>query len=301
MTEPRSAAQLPARVTTPLLALITQQSMDEDYELVARKRAAAPSGDVPGPPRRQRHLGTVAVVAAFGVLIAVAAVQTARNADVTSAGREQLISRIAERRDAVAGEQERIADLRASNAAADIVYDRLGSQLATLQQRNATLATAAGWASASGSGVRYVVTDSTAGNAGGLVRDSDLALLVNGLWQAGARAISVNGQRLTALSSLRNSADVIRVYGVSSSPPYSISLSPPYVVEAIGDAERLRSGLRGSTSGKHLQGVVNAVGLGLTVQNVESLQLPAAQESRMTLRYAQRWESTSDTSAQEAP
>ena len=46
----RADVQLPARVTMPLLTLITQQSLDEDYLHVAERRAAGapvPRGPVP--------------------------------------------------------------------------------------------------------------------------------------------------------------------------------------------------------------------------------------------------------------
>lgn len=267
-------AEVPLRVTTPLLVLITQQSLDEDYEHVAEQRAAA-GAPAPG---RQSHVVAAVVVLVFGLLIAVAAVQTARNADVASAGREQLISRIDQRRAVVADQQTRIADLRTSNAAADAAYRQLGAQLTATQSRREALAAAAGWSPVSGAGLRVTVDDATGGDGSGLVRDDDLALLTMGLWRAGARAIAVNGQRLTALSYFRNSAEVIRINGVP--------LSPPYVVEAIGTATTLRSGLSASAAGARFQETVNAVGLRLSVQNVSSLGVSAAPVSRMELQHA---------------
>ena len=47
----REAPELPARVTLPLLTLITQQSLDEDYEVVAQTPSeplATSQGDVAG-------------------------------------------------------------------------------------------------------------------------------------------------------------------------------------------------------------------------------------------------------------
>ena len=41
--------------------------------------------------------------------------------------------------------------------------------------------------------------------------DPDLQKLVNGLWAAGAEAISINGQRLTNLSAIREAGEAITV------------------------------------------------------------------------------------------
>ncbi|UDY25249.1 DUF881 domain-containing protein [Nocardioides sp. Kera G14] len=273
--------ELPVRVTTPLLALITQQSLDEDYQLVARQRAEGSRPVHEG----SRHLATGAAIIAFGLLLAVAAVQTARNADVTSAGREQLISRINQRREVVADQQERIAQLRSAIAAGDTALRALGTQLTQVQARRAPLAASAGWSPATGAGVRITVKYNPDAGSGGLVRDDDLALLTTALWRGGATAIDVNGQRLTALSAFRNSADVVRFYGAELS--YGVSLSPPYVVQAIGNAATLRARLEDSTAGAAFQAVVGGVGLGLTVQNVSRLRIPAAAESRLVVHDAQ--------------
>ena len=59
---------------------------------------------------------------------------------------------------------------------------------------------------------------------------------MNGLWTAGAEAISINGQRLTVLTAIRNGGPVINV---NSRP-----LAPPYTVQAIGDPRTLLADLR---------------------------------------------------------
>ncbi|WP_300682768.1 DUF881 domain-containing protein [Nocardioides sp.] len=279
--------QTPTRFTTPLLELITQQSLDADYELVA----AQPQRDTESTPSRRRHLSALVILVLFGLLLAIAAVQTGRNASVVSAGREQLITRIDERRQVVSDQQSRIAELRASKSE-EAAQDRtLATELTQAEAIRDSLAATAGWAPATGEGIRAVVTDNAATGDGGLVHDSDLALLADVFWHSGARAISVNGQRLTALSAFRNSADVIRLNGVS--------LSPPYVVVALGDATAMRSGLQQSTVGKSFSAVVRSVGLGFTVQNVNDLEVPAAASSRMTLRHAETGTASSRSSKKE--
>ena len=55
-----------------------------------------------------------------------------------------------------------------------------------------------------------------------VVRDADLAILVDGLWNAGAEAIAINGQRLTALTPIRNAGPAIQVNSTPLVPPYVV-------------------------------------------------------------------------------
>jgi uncharacterized protein YlxW (UPF0749 family) len=284
-SETRSADTLPARVTTPLLVLITQQSMDEDYEHVAEQRR---SGARPVDARAGRSPRTMVAVLLFGALLAVAAVQTARNAHVDSAGREELISRIDARRDGLADLQDQKARLSSDNAAAQATYDAAGRQLNTLDQDLTDVSVPTGFETMSGPGVRIVVDDAPGGDEAGQVQDKDLALLVNGLWQAGARGVSVNGQRVTALSSLRNTAQSIRING--------ISLSPPYTVLAVGDNRTLQADLAESTSGTEFTALTSQYGMPVTMENRDEVRLPAAPAGMMTLHHAR-----SGTSKQQKP
>ena len=70
------------------------------------------------------------------------------------------------------------------------------------------------------------------------VLDTDLQRLVNGLWEAGAEAISLNGQRLTNLSTIRQAGGAITTNGRS--------LRPPYVLSVIGDKDTLPATFRGN-------------------------------------------------------
>ena len=66
-----------------------------------------------------------------------------------------------------------------------------------------------------------VVADDAPGadSARNEVLDTDLQKLVNGLWEAGAEAISINGQRLTNLSTIRQAGGAITVNARSLRPP----------------------------------------------------------------------------------
>jgi uncharacterized protein YlxW (UPF0749 family) len=111
-----------------------------------------------------------------------------------------------------------------------------------------------------------------------MVRARDLAILVNGLWRAGAEAIAVNGIRLTARSALRNSGEAINLDG----PP----LSPPYVVSAIGDNRTLQANLLDNPSGQEFVSRANVFGFRVRRHNADRLSLPAADPAELTLRNA---------------
>ncbi|SFC95667.1 Uncharacterized conserved protein YlxW, UPF0749 family [Nocardioides terrae] len=270
-----AAGALPPRVTAPLLDVITRESLDEDYQHVAEQRRA---GVRPPAEPTGRSVRTVVTILIFGALLAVAAVQTARSAEVTSAGREQLISRIETRRANLADVQDRIARLHTDNASAEGKDADVGQRLSTVTATRADLEARTGFAAVSGPGVRIIVDDSPDGGMPGRVRDNDLALLVNGLWKAGASAVSINGQRVSVLSSLRNSGQAIGINGVS--------LSPPYTVLAVGDRRTLQADLAESASGSEFASLTERYGMSVTMQDRDEVRLPAAPPGMMTLHSA---------------
>jgi uncharacterized protein YlxW (UPF0749 family) len=68
-----------------------------------------------------------------------------------------------------------------------------------------------------------------------LVHDEDLLNVVNELKSTGAEAISINDQRITAMSEIRCAGTTILVNRKR--------LSPPYVIKAIGNSSDLESGV----------------------------------------------------------
>src|SRR3954471_3376460 len=118
---PTTSAPATPEQTMPLLALITQRSLDADYEHVAaRKRAAGQGTSVRQVPRR-----TAAVVLlAFGLLVTVAAVQTSRNATADEASRSSLIDQIDLRRESVADLQKQLAKAQTDQLAAQRTLTR---------------------------------------------------------------------------------------------------------------------------------------------------------------------------------
>jgi uncharacterized protein YlxW (UPF0749 family) len=249
--------------TTPLLNRITQESLDEDYQHVAERRAAEGGGR---PSSRRTRLVATAVVGAFGLLVATAAVQTDEQSSVESASRASLIDQINDQRDRLADLQARTVSLRELNVGLEDSFNETNDKATVAEARAQRLAVQTGFAAVTGPGIRVTVDDAPDGE---LVRADDLALLVDGLWNAGAEAISINGKRMTARSSLYNTGVAINLNG---SPP----LSPPYVVSAIGNEDTLQADLLDTSSGLAFTSLANSLGFPVDMENKDEMTLPAA-------------------------
>jgi uncharacterized protein YlxW (UPF0749 family) len=271
----RGAAVLPERVTMPLLLLVTREAVDEDYVHAAERRAAAGVVRPASHPTRLR--GAAVVTAVFGLLIALAAVQTARNADVSKASRDALVERIDQRRQTVDSLDQRITELRKGNGTRRTTSSRVQGQLAELTVQLSALQISTGFVAVRGPGLRITVSDNPDDTPDGRVRATDLRLLVNGLWQSGAEAIAINGRRLSGVSSIVNSSISVTV---DQSP-----LTPPYVVSAIGD-QGLEGRLGSSSTAMQFQALAQQFGFVVDRQNEAELLLPSAPESQLRLRYA---------------
>jgi uncharacterized protein YlxW (UPF0749 family) len=100
------------------------------------------------------------------------------------------------------------------------------------------------------------------------VLDRDLQIAVNGLWAAGAEAITVNGLRLTSRSAIRSAGDAILV-------DYR-PLTTPYTLEAIGDPKRLEPRFATGPAAESLRTLQSTYGLSFAVTSRDRVVLPAA-------------------------
>jgi uncharacterized protein YlxW (UPF0749 family) len=110
--------------------------------------------------------------------------------------------------------------------------DALSSQKAGIASQNSSIARAnstAGLVAVSGSGFTVTLNDSTlesvpTGNVNDLVIHSqDVQAVVNGMWQAGAEAVSINGQRLISTSAVLCVGNTLLLNGTVHAPPYEVS------------------------------------------------------------------------------
>ncbi|MDT0201585.1 DUF881 domain-containing protein [Nocardioides sp. AE5] len=261
--------KLPEHVVMPLLTRITVQSMDGDYQHVADRKAA--TGEETSRPHSLRNAAIV--VAIFGLMLMVALVQTERNAEDNEAGRQRLISSINQQRATLATSQERVSELRAAQRELDAEVEATRDAERAVNSAIADKRILSGYTTVQGDGVRITVNDSPDGSADGRVRDEDLALLVDGLWAAGAEAISINGHRLTVLTGIRNVGVAVHI---KAQP-----LKPPYVVLAIGDPNTLQSLFVESASGMQFNALANGYGFDYQMQNAQGLVIGAARGPRL--------------------
>jgi uncharacterized protein YlxW (UPF0749 family) len=249
-----------------LLNNLMEHPLDEGYAVAARAKAPAPEG-----VRRtgRRVLGIIALIT-VGFLLAIAAAQNYRSAPEAEKQRGQLIDRIRQaddRQDKLAGE---VRALQSSGLGSSGEGAKLQQQLNTLELHTGVVA-------ATGPGLKAVVDDAKdATNKEGRLLDVDLQQLVNGMWTAGAEAISVNGHRLTSLTAIRGA-------GTSITVDYS-SLTPPYTVHAIGDRDTMPARFAQSSGGRWMQYLVSNYGVRMTITTEESLLVPG--DSTIALRYA---------------
>ncbi|MER5944319.1 DUF881 domain-containing protein [Streptomyces sp. NPDC001928] len=273
----RSTSTPPARpdASMSLLTNVMDHSLDDGYAEAAARKEAAGGGGLPKTLRAKLGLAAGLVLAALVVTVGAAQARVA--APVVAKEREELIDRIDRETTAADELEETVDDLRADVSA------RQREALKTTGGDQAELVgILAGAVEVHGPGVKLVVNDAkeagTDGDADprgatgftdtGRVRDRDMQRVVNGLWESGAEAVSINGQRLTALSAIRAAGDAILV---DNKP-----LVPPYTVLAVGDGERLSARFQDSADGLYLHALQENFGIRTSISVQEDLRLPAA-------------------------
>jgi uncharacterized protein YlxW (UPF0749 family) len=139
-----------------------------------------------------------------------------------------------------------------------------GAAFGELEAEVKQLSVSAGTAGLEGLGVVVTLDDSTVarsptGDPNDLVvHERDIQTVVNALWAAGAEAMAVNDERLTAGSAVRCAGNTLLLHGTLHSPPYRIA--------AIGDQASLSEGLETGPGLDRLQAAVGAFGLRLDVE-----------------------------------
>lgn len=256
-----------------LLNDLAHESLDEDYAHVARIRAQAPSS-----PRRRSYAGLVTATVLFGLLIAVAAVQTDRSRPAAAEERAQLIERIRAHGDAIDEQREQTREISSEVAGLQADATATAERVQALQQQARRLGMSAGSYAVTGPGLQVTVDDAdpSAGEEG-QVFDTDLQSLVNGLWVAGAEAVSINDQRITGRSWIRGAAEAITVNGRS--------LRRPYVVRAIGNPDTIEARFFESEAGQAWLDWKRNFGVRFETVTQESLDVPGRTVG--DLRYAE--------------
>lgn len=255
-----------------LLDRVIAGALDADYEMVARRRAEQADG---GPGRgRGARAATAAVIGAFVVLVVAAGLENRQNEPADALVRETLVSTATERRDALAELQAELATTREENADLATRGARAAEDRESATARLRVVGAASGFQAVTGPGLRIVVDDAPEEQGGELVRSDDLALLIDGLWEAGAEAISVGGERLTARSAITTANVSVNV---NRRP-----LTAPYEVTAVGDPGELEEALGETQGGGGWLLLTERFGFGYEVSQSDDLELPAARDLLLT-------------------
>ncbi|MEU5949059.1 DUF881 domain-containing protein [Micromonospora sp. NPDC047465] len=245
--------------------------------------AAARRRERQAPPAGWRHWSarSVSLVLAvvLGFLFAVAYRQTLEAEPGRSQARSGLVAQIKQRE----SETDRLSE-RADQLRAEVTRQRAAALGGSEAARLRTLEAGTGLGRVRGDGVVVRLADApqnpdavTGADVGpSRVIYSDLQGVANDLWAAGAEAISINGQRLTATSTIRSAGQAILV---DFRP-----VTGPYEVSAIGPGS-MRDRYEDSRSALTMRKVAEDTGLSFAVREAEDLTLPAAPEPR--LRYAE--------------
>jgi uncharacterized protein YlxW (UPF0749 family) len=260
-----------------LLEQVSATSLDEDYGKVAAQRGERGVG----PRRRPQVLGAVALVA-LGLLIAITALQTRSAGPVDAQERSALARQIHDREADISRIASRSDQLESEVEGLQGTAEQIGSRGEELLDSLDDARLVSGAVAAEGPGVRIVADDEVDGSAssGGTILDVDLQVLVNGLWQAGAEAVSINGNRLGSLSAIRTAGRAITVN-------YN-SLTPPYVVTAIGDPDTLEATFADTPGGQAWFDLETNYGIQFEMDTVDELTLPAMPDERLEVQYAMR-------------
>lgn len=245
-----------------LLTDIQQDALEPGYRMEANRTSS--------PVR----LGVAVLLLA--ILITIAAVQTTRGAGAAESERAELLQRMSDARERQATLNEQVATL--DSEVRELGVEALGDPAEREALADSELRIGA--TPVTGPGIVVTVNDSPdASGTEGLVLDGDLSRLVNGLWQAGAEAIAINGRRLSTLTPIRAAGAAITVDFVS--------LSPPYRVEVIGNPDTLQARFNQSAAASWWQFLQMNYGLTIDIAAADGdLNLPA--DPGLGLRYAEQ-------------
>lgn len=257
-----------------LLTSMLERPLDAGYQEAADRRTAA---GLPAATSTRSFIVVVLVILT-GFLFAVGAQALRPKPTAAAAVKAELVQRIETLQQEGTAQEAKIAAL--AKEVSD--YEALAlkqSGGADLTEAVKKLEVQAGAVSLTGPGLTLTVDDSaesdaaadagarpSAGFESGRVSSSDLQILVNGLWGAGAEAISINGHRLTSTAAIRFAGQAIIV---DFRP-----LSRPYVITALGNPDSMRQLFEPSFAGVYLDQLNEQFGIRSSLAAGDKLSVP---------------------------
>lgn len=275
---PRDARTPPRRpdASMTLLNEILERPLDPGYAAAAKRRSEAGQQASTG---ERSVLFTVSLLV-VGLLVGVSASTLRTTATARAEGRSVLVSQIEAGRDARDTKAATITALTADIAERDALILSQDSAKDSADLKLYGLTTGA--TAAEGPGFVVTVDDASSAAVGGtnsdpragtraedgIVRARDLVIIVNGLWAAGAEAIMINDQRLTATSAIRSAGQAVLV---NYRP-----LVRPYTISAIGDPAALPARFAEGGGGAYAATLKSNFGIQVDTRVATVLVLPAA-------------------------
>lgn len=228
-----------------------------------------------GSPQRPRAPAGLAFIVPMLVLgVLVAAQWQTQSTRTPFAARYQVT--LAEAALDLQGEQEdlkvQLASLRAQLDAIQARSATFGPLAADLEARLSRAKQAAGLTPVSGEGLMVTLDDGRVPASAptrtielAIVHSTDITDVLNAAWRAGAEAISVNGERITAASACVGA--VIQINGTLLSPPFTFSI--------VGPSDRLYTGLSDPAQLVDQKRRRDAFGLRLRIERSPDVRVPA--------------------------
>lgn len=279
----------PPRAPDASMTLITsmiRRPLDPGYEEAARRRRTA------GLPQATTTRTVIVVVMALliGFMFAVGAKALRPKPTAATQARAELIQRIETLQAHAAGSEAQIQNLtKQVRGYEETALAQAGAP--DLTARIKDYGVAAGAVPLTGPGLTLTLDDAasngtdvqtgdrpSSGFNSGRVASADLQIIVNGLWGAGAEAISINGHRLTSTAAIRFAGQAIIV---DFRP-----LSRPYVVTALGDPDQMQRVFGPSFAGIYLDQLTKQFGIRAAFAGSKSLTVPG--DSALHLEFAER-------------
>ncbi|MBM3691654.1 MAG: DUF881 domain-containing protein [Actinobacteria bacterium] len=231
-----------------------------------------------GPPipkgQKSRFTSVFAGASVFviiGIFFGVAIGLTRQLEPISDTTRQQLQERIATIQSQLSQTQE---TLEANISNVDEI--RANTSLQSQQIRNlnssiSALELLSGYTAIRGDGIRVEIQASVTpsyedGVDLGVVIDSDIARVVNGLLAHGAIAVSVNDYRITSKSAIRSAGEAILV---GYRP-----LTPPYVILAIGDSKSMLLEMKTGKTGEDITEISNTYGVRFSTYEMTQITIP---------------------------
>jgi uncharacterized protein YlxW (UPF0749 family) len=113
-----------------------------------------------------------------------------------------------------------------------------------------------------------------------VVHQQDIQAVVNAMWQGGAQAVTLQGQRIVSTTGIKCEGNAVLIQGV----PYS----QPYVISAIGDPSAIETAIDrdDDVSAYRSDAAIPSIGVGWSLDADDRIEAPAY-DGLLDIRYAQ--------------